>query len=478
MKSRFSKIILPALLVLLSVGLFFRPVEAEAATETASNLEELAVIVNKHGVKRDTDFSVKYTGSKKDMEYVVNDEYYTFFFKELVMADDPSTSDDADYLAYNLDLYSGKHDLYYQNGTIYFKLYYYESLSQTKKVNEKVPDILSKLKLNGKSNYEKVKAIHDYICELITYSYTGKDIESTMYGAVTNGKALCNAYALCMYKLLVEAGVPCKIIGGTAGTGRDSGGHAWNIVALGDKWYYVDLTWDDSPEDRKVDYCYDYFLKGSSDFDSADPSEKHKLDPAIKSDEYSKAFPVEKKSFNAKTMSDVNKSVTIGNSDYKNTTETGKDTEQGKDNKDNKDNEKDNKDKDTKDNKDKDNKDTKDSSDKNDTTDNSKGKYTWNDIVKDVYSESYSFSIKKGRYETIFIDFRRNKDHLVESIEYKITSGKNNIKMYDYDILEDRYGVFAYFDFKGKNSGSYKLKITVTLTNGQKISHVVSGRVR
>lgn len=477
MKNRFSKIILPALLVLLSAGLFFRPVQAEAATETASNLNELAVIVNKHGVERDTDFSVKYTGSKKDMEYVVNDEYFTFFFKELVMADDPTTSDDADYLAYNLDFYSGKHELYYKNGIIYFKLCYYESLSQTKKVNEKVPGILSKLKLDGKSNYEKVKAVHDYICELITYSYTGKDVESTMYGAVFNGKALCNAYSLCMYKLLVEAGVPCKIIGGTAGSGRDSGGHAWNIVALGDKWYYVDLTWDDSPEDSKAEYCYDYFLKGSSDFDSADPSEKHKLDSAIKSDEYSKAFPLATKSFNVKTMSDVNKSVTIGNSDYKNTTETGKDTDQGKDNKDS---DKDNKDKDNnnKDNNDKDNDKDKDKDNKDNNKDNEKGEYTWDDIVKQVFSESYSFSIKKGRYETIYIDFKRNKDQLVKSISYKITSGKSNIKMYDYDLLEDRYGVFAYFDFKGKNSGSYKLKIIVTLTNGQKISHIVSGRVR
>ena len=124
MRNKILRYFLPLIAICLSITLFTAPAEAKAADATASNLNELAVIVNKYGTERKESFSVKYTGPKKDIEYVVNDDYFSFFFKELVICDDPTTSDDADYLAYNLDFYSGKHKLYYKNDTIYLNLKY------------------------------------------------------------------------------------------------------------------------------------------------------------------------------------------------------------------------------------------------------------------------------------------------------------------------------------------------------------------
>ena len=64
------KFLFSALVFFLSVLMLRDSFVVRAATETASDLEELALIVNRHGVKRDKDFSVRYTGPDKDIDYI------------------------------------------------------------------------------------------------------------------------------------------------------------------------------------------------------------------------------------------------------------------------------------------------------------------------------------------------------------------------------------------------------------------------
>ena len=287
-----------------------KPMAAQAGTtEKAATMKQLAKLVSKHGVKRDTKFTVRYTGNSKDIDKLLSDEDFTFFTSTLALVDDPATSDDADYLAGNLNL-SDNYEVYATGKTIVFKMEYFETKKQTNYVNSKIPGILKKLGVKKLSNYQKVKKIHDYVCKLITYKDDYKKC-SSMYSALKTGKGLCNSYALCMYKLLTEAGVPCKFVGGTAGTGRDSGGHAWNIVKLGGKWYYLDATWDDEGKNK---ISYDYFLKGSSDFDKADPSQKHTLDKPYRTGEFAKKFPIAKKAFK-KGSDDQNPEETVEDED-------------------------------------------------------------------------------------------------------------------------------------------------------------------
>ncbi|MBE5900827.1 MAG: hypothetical protein E7280_02865 [Lachnospiraceae bacterium] len=289
-----------------------KPMQAQAGTtEKASTMKQLAKIVSKHGVKRDAKFTVKYTGNSKDIDKMMNDQDFTFFTSTLALIDDPSTSDDADYLAGNLNL-SDDYDVYATGKTIVFKLKYFETKKQTQYVNSKIPGILKKLGVKKLSNYDKVKKIHDYVCKLITYKDDYKKC-SSMYSALKNGKGLCNSYALCMYKLLTEAGVPCKFVGGIAGTGRDSGGHAWNIVKLDGKWYYLDATWDDEGKNK---ISHDYFLKGTSDFDKADPSQKHTLDKPYRTGEFAKKFPIAKKAYKKGSNEDDTVDDEGNDSDY------------------------------------------------------------------------------------------------------------------------------------------------------------------
>ncbi|MBR1874334.1 MAG: transglutaminase domain-containing protein [Eubacterium sp.] len=395
------------------------------AAESAANLTELAKIVSEHGVARDTSkFSVTYTGNEADIDRLF-DEDLTFFMTDIVtLWDDPNTSDDADYLAGNLNFTTDGHEVYTEGDKIFFKLKYFETLSQTNQVNEKVPGILSELGVDSMTNYEKVKAIHDYVCDLITYDADGGDVVSTMYGAVFNRRALCNSYSLCMYKLLTEAGVPCKFIGGVAGTGRDSGGHAWNIVALGDKWYNLDATWDDSDEG----ISYDYFLKGSSDFDEADPEQKHTMDAPFKKAPFSTTFPIAKTAFNPNVMSDENTNVT--------TADTGSDEDVSK-------------------------------------------VYKLSDIVEGKYPSSGKFTVKKNKGKDLQLFIKSGKESLVSKATYKVTKGKSYIKsIKNYGLCEDEGGYFTDLYFKGKKKGTVNIKITLKLTNGQSLSYTFKGKVK
>ena len=133
---------------------------------------------------------------------------------------------------------------------------------------EKVRDyILSNL--NGRTDYEKIKLVHDYLVDSIEYdSSISKDHIYDIYGALVSRECVCEGYAKAFQYLMNEVGIDNVIV---IGTGTNSNGqtesHAWNYVKLDNKWYAVDVTWDDPiligtgklPEKSK----YKYFLKGS-----------------------------------------------------------------------------------------------------------------------------------------------------------------------------------------------------------------------
>ena len=60
------------------------------------------------------------------------------------------------------------------------------------------------------------------------------------YGALVYEKAVCDGYAKAYQYLLYKVGILSHMATGP--------GHAWNLVRLDGKWYYTDLTWDDTDE--------------------------------------------------------------------------------------------------------------------------------------------------------------------------------------------------------------------------------------
>ena len=118
---------------------------------------------------------------------------------------------------------------------------------------------------------EKLKEVHDHICNLVSYGNASTVIEQqhTPYGAYySNRKVVCEGYSK-LFKILVDKlGIAENVlVSGYAHTSNSSGGaHMWNIVSLEGNWYLLDATWDDQDDpDGSSTIYYDYFLAGSGD---------------------------------------------------------------------------------------------------------------------------------------------------------------------------------------------------------------------
>lgn len=295
MNKYLKKILSLGLAAFMAAGTAFSsaPIQAEAATYKASNLTQLGEILNRECAKRVKKLKVD-CSKMSDADYeaaACANDYRVFSYYMVKAGDKTEDVNDGDYLAGNIDFSDGFDAEGDSKGIVTYTFKYFESAAQTKKVDTKSIKVLNSILDEDMSDYEVVLAVHKYVCNQITYTNN----KSSAYNALYEKKGLCNSYALTMYKLLMDAGVPCKFIGGKAGTGRDSDGHAWNIVKLGKYWYYLDATWND--EDATGTYNLDYFLKGSKDFDSKDPSQKHTLDEEYNVTRFLKDYPIAKTAY-------------------------------------------------------------------------------------------------------------------------------------------------------------------------------------
>ena len=455
------------LAVILTVGIFAGSVaangtQAAAAEQRAAGLAELAQVIRDNGMQRKSRFSVDFSGSDEEWSRLFNG--MSFFYYDMIVLDDASTSDDSDYLIGNInfskEFMSASVEEESGNGEIIFTPTYFETADETEYVNTHTKEILAELGTSQMSDYSKVKAVHDYVCALITYT-NDVDNASSVYGAYVRGKGLCNSYALCMYKLLLEAGVPCHWIGGSAGTGRDSAGHAWNIVKLGDQWYNLDATWDDEDNDK---ISYDYFLKGTADFDEADTSQVHTMDNEYYESSYLTDFPIAETSY------------VVSDEDLKPVTPTptptivpsAAPTEVP----------------------------TQIPSVSPSTTPKSPvspvmpptttpgetkevTKYSFSDIIVGKYPAKGKFTISRKKADDIqlLIDNKAARKKIAK-ISYKITSGKKIIKTKNYGIRKDGKQYFSNLRVFGKKKGKAKIAVTVKLINGQKKKYNFTVRVR
>lgn len=108
---------------------------------------------------------------------------------------------------------------------------------------------------NLPNDYEKEKFVHDILIEQISYNVSA-EMNQSAYSAMVNGESVCAGYARAFQYLLQQLEIPCYYC-----TGYADERHAWNIVALDDGYYNVDVTWDDAAEGS-----YDFFNKTDADY--------------------------------------------------------------------------------------------------------------------------------------------------------------------------------------------------------------------
>ncbi|MFA9422916.1 MAG: stalk domain-containing protein, partial [Sedimentibacter sp.] len=123
--------------------------------------------------------------------------------------------------------------------------------AQRLEADAKIDSILADIILPYMNDHEKVKAVHDYIVLNGMYDTTFHFYSD--YDLLTQGKSVCNGYALLTYNMLNKLNIPVKLVTGT-GNGAL---HIWNMVKLGDYWFHLDTTWDDPiPDKNTISYTY------------------------------------------------------------------------------------------------------------------------------------------------------------------------------------------------------------------------------
>ena len=112
------------------------------------------------------------------------------------------------------------------------------------------------------TDYEKLRYINNYIidnCEYVSAAVKNPEqyhTAFTIYGCLGEGKAVCEGYANTVQLLCEMMQIPCIKVTGTA----YGGNHIWNAVYLNDKWWMLDVTFNDPVGLQDSSDRWSYFL--------------------------------------------------------------------------------------------------------------------------------------------------------------------------------------------------------------------------
>ena len=96
---------------------------------------------------------------------------------------------------------------------------------------------------NGMTEKEAVKRINNWIIDHMTYKINNGNADV----GFKTGKGQCHTYAQMFDEMCAVVNIPCTYESGYADGAGGWGRHAWNKVKIGNSWYYIDTTWNDSP---------------------------------------------------------------------------------------------------------------------------------------------------------------------------------------------------------------------------------------
>lgn len=127
-------------------------------------------------------------------------------------------------------------------------------------INNKMNEIVNKLNINSYNNVnDKIKVFHDYLANTNKYDSDRENNNTSNYhsdtavGTLFEGMSVCSGYSDALSIFLNMLNIDNLKISTTD--------HVWNIVYINNKWYHIDLTWDDPIlSNGKDTIIYDYFM--------------------------------------------------------------------------------------------------------------------------------------------------------------------------------------------------------------------------
>ena len=106
------------------------------------------------------------------------------------------------------------------------------------------------------NDYEKIRYFNQILTSSNDYNTSSdfnaighdcRECISALDGRSGEDGPVCEGYARAMKVLCDQAGIPCVLVSGVAYNREDTDGeaHMWNNIRIDDKWYAVDVTWND-----------------------------------------------------------------------------------------------------------------------------------------------------------------------------------------------------------------------------------------
>lgn len=201
------------------------------------------------------------------------DNYYDFNRNEIYKH--TGVAIEGDYLKYQSN-FNCSNDWDNTNNIQYYRCTfdYPTNKDEENEINTELKKVMSLMALSG-SNYDKINTIYTWIVNNVYldnsyndyyYRYGEEPPASSIYGALINRTANAKGMAVLFYRMALEAGLEARVINGHRNISiADDAGYIgsgytvasyWNMVKLGNYYYYIDLA-NDIAKAKKEN-----FLKG------------------------------------------------------------------------------------------------------------------------------------------------------------------------------------------------------------------------
>lgn len=161
---------------------------------------------------------------------------------------------------YSLEGYDNNGTTVYTTLLLQFTMDTEERVHALRKLNQAVTDFLGGCP-STEDDYETELYLHDRLLKGCVYdddaAATSSDAYAnaySAYGALVEGKAVCEGYAKAMQLLLNAASIPTTVVLGNAV--EDGESHMWNLVNVNGCYYYLDPTWNDDDEKNRALHTY------------------------------------------------------------------------------------------------------------------------------------------------------------------------------------------------------------------------------
>ena len=216
----------------------------------------------------------------KDQFTVYCDKEYTDCLDEVQrLANDQNTLSDINNYAHPYNGFSHIETEYDTLGRVSISITKNYTQSDILAINQKIDELYPTIVSDSNTLVDNIRNIHDYIIDHTRYDSNRSDNKvfeyksDIAYGPLFEGYAICGGYTDLMQLFLEKMNLKSFRV--------SSNEHIWNAVEIDNKWYHIDLTWDDPVAEDGKDYLSHEFLLVDTDRLLSSNHQQHLFDEDV-----------------------------------------------------------------------------------------------------------------------------------------------------------------------------------------------------